>query len=218
MEFWKVNLKVKIAVQQPYFIPYPGYYYLHKEVDTFVILDDVQFNRRGFVHRNKVEFENNSIKWLTLPLKKKDQKVKINDLEFDKKSEQFLNFKNIISKFENNKNLDFLFKNLSNLDTTPLKYINNLNEIILKKLKIECNFILSSKISENNLSGESKIIDICKKLKATNYINLPGGRKLYDINNFEKENIKVHFLNEYIGKKISILNYFEKNDPMYFEK
>ena len=64
---------MKICIMQPYFIPYPGYYYLHKEVDTFVILDDVQFNRRGFVHRNKVEFENNNIKVADFTFKKRSK-------------------------------------------------------------------------------------------------------------------------------------------------
>ena len=56
---------------QPYFYPYYGYFNLINEVDKFVFLDDVQFNRRGWVHRNKLYNYDKKLSWLTLPLKKK---------------------------------------------------------------------------------------------------------------------------------------------------
>jgi hypothetical protein len=53
---------MKICIMQPYFVPYPGYYILFKKVDLFVVFDDVQFNPRSFVHRNKIEV-NKNISW-----------------------------------------------------------------------------------------------------------------------------------------------------------
>ena len=196
---------------QPYFVPYPGYYYLHRGVDIFVILDDVQFNRRGRVHRNQIYFKNNIKKWLTLPLKKKKVDTKILDLEFDLLSDQKLNYLNNIETLCLNKNLNFIYDDLINLNTSPLNFINNLNNKIIKKLDIKCKFLFSSKISKSNLKGEKKIIDICKKLKAKEYINLPGGKEIYNFMNFKKEGIKLTFLSAYEGEKISILNYFCKN-------
>ena len=60
---------------QPYFFPYIGYFNLINMTDIFVFLDNVQFNRRGWIHRNKLfNFEDN-LDWLTLPLKKRREKV-----------------------------------------------------------------------------------------------------------------------------------------------
>ena len=125
---------MKICVMQPYFVPYPGYYLLFKEVDYFVVMDDVQFNRRGFVHRNLFDVFGNKT-WITLPLKKKPINTLICDLEFDINSEASENFKRKINFLQKSKNLDFIMQDLTKLHQTPLAYINNLNKKILKKLK-----------------------------------------------------------------------------------
>jgi hypothetical protein len=97
-KFWKVwNLCSKnrrlgslvnetrksIAVMQPYFFPYAGYFQLFHKTDTFVILDCVQFPRRGWVHRNQFTKLDGSVDWLTLPIRKCPQETLIKDLEFD---------------------------------------------------------------------------------------------------------------------------------------
>lgn len=194
---------------QPYFVPYPGYFLLFKDIDYFVVLDDVQFNRRGFVHRNKIEAYNHT-SWLTLPLKKK-KLIKISELEFSKNQELINKYFNKIQIFTKNQNLAFLSKDLISLDQAPLHLIINIIKKIIEKLGFKCNFIFSSEISKNNLKGEKKIIDICKTLDAHTYINLPSGRKIYNIENFKNEGIKIIFLDEYEGKKVSILNYFYEN-------
>jgi len=202
---------MKICVMQPYFIPYPGYYLLHKYVDTFVIFDDVQFNRKGFVHRNKLII-NQNISWLTLPLKKKDRSAKIFDLEFNLNSQIYNKFCNKIKLLLPNPNLSFIEKYFLDFNKKPIDYIIDINKKIIEKLDIKNNFILSSQISDKKLNGEKKIIDICKKLEATEYFNLPGGEDFYDKKNFLNEKIKINFLPEFIGDKISIINYFLRDD------
>ncbi|WP_444430711.1 WbqC family protein [Rhodobacter capsulatus] len=54
-----------VAVMQPYFFPYGGYYRLLAAADVFVILDCVQFPRRGRVHRSSLP---GAGRWITLPL------------------------------------------------------------------------------------------------------------------------------------------------------
>ena len=60
---------------QPYFFPYIGYFNLINMTDIFVFLDNVQFNRRGWIHRNKLFNFKDNLDWLTLPLKKSQEKV-----------------------------------------------------------------------------------------------------------------------------------------------
>ena len=71
----------KVAVMQPYFIPYTGYFRLLSETDQFVIYDCVQFQRRGWLHRNKLSDKNGTLQWLTLPLEKAPQSLIIRDLK-----------------------------------------------------------------------------------------------------------------------------------------
>jgi hypothetical protein len=197
---------MKICIMQPYFVPYPGYYMLFKKVDLFVVFDDVQFNPRSFVHRNKIEV-NKNISWFTLPIQKYKKPILINQLKFDKKSQQFKKFNNFVHEFSKEKKLEFIINDLRNLNLEPLDYLIQLNKKITQKLKISKKMILSSEFKNSHLSGEKRIIDICKNLNAKKYINLPSGRRLYSEGDFLKENLQIEFLHEYVGKKISILNY-----------
>src|SRR5579859_6149779 len=71
-----------IAIMQPYFLPYAGYFRLIAQTDLFVIYDCVQFPRRGWVHRNKLMDAQGQEQWLTLPLTPAPQEVLIGDLTF----------------------------------------------------------------------------------------------------------------------------------------
>ena len=71
-----------IAIMQPYFLPYAGYFRLFSASDLFVIYDCVQFPRRGWVHRNQFVDRSGVERWLTLPLEKSRQNTLIRDLRF----------------------------------------------------------------------------------------------------------------------------------------
>src|SRR5215212_9434208 len=71
-----------VAIMQPYFVPYAGYFRLFAASDLFVIYDCVQFPRRGWVHRNLLVDASGEARWLTLPIEKAAQNVLIRDLSF----------------------------------------------------------------------------------------------------------------------------------------
>ena len=71
-----------VAVMQPYFYPYAGYFRLLAAANTFVIFDDVQFPRRGRVHRCEVPGPGRRSEWLTLPLAGTPRDVLIGNLTF----------------------------------------------------------------------------------------------------------------------------------------
>src|ERR1700733_9542258 len=71
-----------VAVMQPYFFPYAGYFRLLAAAETFVIFDDVQFPRRGRVHRCEIPGAGGSLEWLTLPLARQSRDTKIKDIAF----------------------------------------------------------------------------------------------------------------------------------------
>src|SRR5437660_8507371 len=71
-----------VAIMQPYFIPYAGYFRLFAASDLFVLYDCVQFPRRGWVHRNRLLDASGKERWLTLPLEKAARDARIQDLRF----------------------------------------------------------------------------------------------------------------------------------------
>lgn len=71
---------MKLAIMQPYFLPYIGYFQLINAVDTFVLLDDVNYINKGWINRNQLLL-NGKAHLFTLPLQKASQNKLINQLE-----------------------------------------------------------------------------------------------------------------------------------------
>ena len=205
-----------IAIMQPYFIPYAGYFRLMQSSDVFVIYDCVQFTRRGYIHRNKLNFTNNGLNWLGLPLKKQPREIKINQLEFKTNALEIfdtsIHKSNIYSTIKN----DFeLMKRLYDFEKTPSQYITELLRYVCQLLNIQTEFIYSSHLNlPSQLRGQGRIIEICKQLNANHYINSSNGRSLYDFKAFENESIDLSFLEDYKGSYISVLEdyYFRSNE------
>ena len=59
----------KIVIHQPDFLPWLGFFDKISRADKFIILDDVQFARRGWTHRDLIKIKKEK-KWLTVPTKK----------------------------------------------------------------------------------------------------------------------------------------------------
>ena len=66
---------------QPYFLPYQGYFSLIKEVDLFILLDDVQFIRHGWIERNRILKPQESWQYIKVPLVKHPRETKIKDIK-----------------------------------------------------------------------------------------------------------------------------------------
>ncbi len=206
-----------IAIMQPYFFPYLGYFELIKSVDLFVILEDVQFPRRGWVHRNR--FRNKTsleVEWWGLPLKKGPQETTmISDLVFDlsrethfSESARHLLFNSHSTLLENN------FPTLYELSRfSVVDYLVDQLENTKNYLSIDTPFLRSSEIPNNkNLRGGMRLIQICKELGASTYLNAPGGKDLYDPKDFLSEGIRLKFMNDFKGANLSILDQiFEKD-------
>lgn len=187
---------MKISIMQPYFFPYIGYFQLIKVVDKFVIYDDVNFIKRGWINRNRILSNHNGL-LITLKIEKSSTSRLINEhmiFQDNKnltetirraysKSTNFVEAFSLIRKiFENSE------RNLSSF----LEF--SINEIC-NYLEIDTEIVVSSKLRKNNnLRGEEKIVEICKVLNANMYINPIGGKDLYSRERFKREGIDLCFL------------------------
>ncbi len=202
---------MKIAIMQPYFYPYRGYFDLFANTDLFVIYDCVQFIRRGWIHRNKLPDSNGELQWLTLPLAKVQQTAVIKDIMFHENAKEMwqqrlLKFPLLSGRVNNN---DKFIELLSDLDGSLVDYL-------IKQLKFSChefgfhhNVVRSCELNIGEpIKGQDRILTICKYFGAKEYINLPGGRELYDEDVFADKGIKLSFLDTARYDKISTLEFF----------
>ena len=207
-------MSVNVAVMQPYFFPYLGYFRLFQKTDIFVIYDCVQFPRRGFVHRNKFLNDSGVLDWLTLPLEREPRKVSISDLkftqsaksEFLRRTKKFPVFQilNDMEKLTFSKRL--LVESMLNFERTLTEYLIDTLIQTAKILGCNPNIIRSSNLDLRcELRGEERILSIIKKLGGSVYINSPGGRSLYSEETFKSRGIRLEFLPDFTGSKQSVL-------------
>ncbi len=208
---------MKLAIMQPYLFPYIGYWQLIHAVDKFVILDDVNYIKRGYINRNSILINGNPYKF-TIPIKKATQNKLIMEtqLNFDEQAKQkfLLMLQNAYKKAPYYGDVMPIMEQIINNPEEDLTaYIYNSLIKIAKYLQIDTEFLISSQIEKNNnLRAQDRIIEICKRVQTDVYINSCGGRELYDHESFKKEGMKLLFLDTR-GEKVI---YNQKNDS--FEK
>jgi hypothetical protein len=190
---------MKVGIMQPYFFPYIGYWQLIKAVDKFVIYDDVNFIKRGWINRNKILNQGEG-KFINLLVSQASQNKLINELEV---------LKNLIHNKKLLKTLESCYRRAPYYaDVLPViesiitqdegnlaRYLEFLIMRLCEYLSIDTEIILSSRINKNNdLRGQDKIIEICKILGADEYINGTGGQALYSREEFAACGIQLKFL------------------------
>lgn len=193
---------MKIAIMQPYLYPYIGYFQLINSVDLFVIHDDVQYIKSGWINRNRI-LVNNCPFLFTFSLKKAPSSLNINERYFsgvfmEEKKKLLRTLKSSYCKAEGydevsglvEESLDFKHEeeDISKIITRSIRLISDY-------LHIKTPIIVSSEIKKNNLlKGEERVIEINRQLNSTHYINPIGGLELYNEENFLKQDIKLNFL------------------------
>jgi len=209
---------MKIAIMQPYFLPYIGYWQLIYAVDQFVLLDDVNYIIRGYINRNYILFDRKRYRF-TIPVKKASQNKLILDTKINFKLEEKRKFlrtiQNAYRKAPYYTDIMPLIETIINFTEEDLTmYILNSIKIILDYLKVKTEIFISSKLpKKEGLKAEKRIIEICKIMNADIYINPCGGRKLYNWEHFKRENIQLYFLDTRVNQICynQMVGDFEKN-------
>lgn len=190
---------MKLAIMQPYLFPYITYWQLIHAVDTFAIFDDVNYIKKGYINRNSILNIRGTQKF-TLELKKASQNKLINEIETGSNQRKILKKIEFVYKKAPYYRTTFplLEKIFLNAETNLAKYIGFSIEEVSRYLGMTTNFLYTSNIKQNTglkLNGQDRIINIAKEINAACYINLPGGKDLYDKNAFQQENISLKFIN-----------------------
>ncbi|MGV7223097.1 MAG: WbqC family protein [Nitrospinales bacterium] len=187
---------MKLGIMQPYFFPYIGYWQLINAVDKFVVYDDVTFIKQGWINRNLI-LVNNKKHLITLETFGASSNRLINRVEVGKRKNKILKtIEQNYCKAPYFKNSFFLIeKAMECKEENIASFLLNSIRLVSGYLGIKTKILMSSEIEKNNhLNGEEKVIEICKKLHATEYYNPVGGRELYSHSKFTSQNIKLFFI------------------------
>ncbi|MBQ6587187.1 MAG: WbqC family protein [Butyrivibrio sp.] len=184
---------------QPYFFPYLGYWQMLNAVDKFVILDDVNYIKRGYINSNSILINGKAHKF-TISIEKPSQNKLINEtkLFFPKEERERLlrTVDNAYKKADCYSAFFSVFKSIVLYDSSDLtEYLKNSLIEVSKYLDVRTEILLSSEIEKNNsLKAEERIIEINKCLGSDVYINAIGGQALYDAKHFRDVGIDLKFI------------------------
>ena len=199
-----------IAVIQPCFYPYGGYFRLFAAADIVVFFDCVQFPRRGWVHRNRFTLASGELDWLTLPIAKAERDVRIDRLRFSPDAR--LRVTQAIQRFpllvRAHRTLNETIERMLDIpDSDVAAYLCGRVRDVATRLGFERPTVRSSKMDlDPALKGQDRVIAAVRALGGTHYVNPSGGRELYSGDEFARAGLDLRFLTPYEGKMDSILS------------
>jgi hypothetical protein len=192
---------MKLAIMQPYLFPYIGYYQLVHAVDKFIVYDDVNFIKQGYINRNSI-LVNGSPYLFTAPLDNQSSFSKINATLLHPKLYSIWHEKLLKTIAQNYHKAPFFSAVFPLITTVFETNSDQLSVLATNSLKLISNYLgittvfedSSSQYQNQNLSSQSRVVDICKKEKATVYLNPIGGTALYSQEHFSENEIALYFL------------------------
>lgn len=187
---------MRIAIHQPQYLPWIGYFHKMASCDLFIYMDDVQYKKREFQNRNKIRTSDGFI-WLTVPVITKGRYFqKISEVEIDPTnlSWQDEHLKSIKTNYSRAAHYGEYLHFFEKLYNTPWRSLMELN---IETIKIVSDIIgvktptkFSSEYAVTSMSTQ-RIIDICKKAGAAEYLSGAGGRDYLDEELFRYHGIKL---------------------------
>jgi hypothetical protein len=190
----------KVAIMQPYFLPYVGYFHLINSVDEFVVYDNIQYTKKGWINRNRILVGGEG-KLLTLPLKKGSDYLNVVDRKLcdnwdNEKIKLLSQIKSAYSKAPYyKKSFPVLKACLESPSENLFEFIFNSLKLLTSYLRIGTKITISSSINiDHSLKSQDKVIAICKNLEADTYINAIGGQELYNKEDFRNHNLNLNFV------------------------
>ena len=188
-----------IAIMQPYFFPYLGYWQLIHAVDRFVIYDDVNYIKGGWINRNRLLINGKPI-YITVPLHQsspykricdialqpspvwRDKLVKMIEITY-RKAPSFAEVFPVIERL-----IQHEADNLA-------AYLAHQLQVLAAFMGIKTEFVVTSRCYGNeHLSGQARVLDICRREEAGVYINPQGGQALYDAETFRSAGVDLRFI------------------------
>ena len=191
---------MKLGIMQPYFFPYIGYWQLMHAVDSYVIYDDVNYIKGGWVNRNRI-LVNGEAKYFNLQLSGASPNKKINEIYVTGNiSVNNKNLRILEADYKKAPHFSEIFPVLEEIiqgnGSEPVSlYLKRSFEIVNNYLEQPKKLLLSSELKKDcTLTGEEKVLAICEELNATEYYNAMGGMELYSTENFKEKGIDLRFL------------------------
>ncbi len=188
----------RVAIMQPYFFPYIGYFQLIAAVDQFVVYDNIKYTKKGWINRNRF-LQNGKDAIFSLPLKKDSDSLDVceRELATDFDREHLLN--QLKGAYRRAPYFDQTFPLVERIvrceERNLFHYLHNSIVQTCRHLGITTDIKISSRVAiDHGLHAQDKVLALCEVLGATTYVNASGGVELYSKEVFSSKGVDLKFI------------------------
>lgn len=188
----------RLAIMQPYFFPYIGYFQLIAAVDQFVVYDNIKYTKKGWINRNRM-LQNGKDVMFSLPLKRDSDFLDVRERELaadfnrDKLLNQFKGAYRHAPYFE--QTFPLIEQIVRHEEVNLFSYLHYSIARTCEHLGITTEIKISSAISiDHELKNQAKVLALCDVLAASTYVNAIGGAELYSKEDFQENGIELKFI------------------------
>jgi hypothetical protein len=188
-----------VAIHQPHYLPWLGYLHRMLQVDLFILLDHVQFERRNHQNRSQIRMDGEA-RWLTVPVLQRSQKERITDKLVDNSDPrpwgrvQFSTLRHAYREAEHFKTyaeafrgiLEARWERLVDLDRAML-------ELLRDAFEIRTPLARSSELGVEGAKSEL-ILNLCRAVGADRLLaGFGGSRRYLDLEAFAREGVRIEW-------------------------
>jgi hypothetical protein len=189
---------MRLAIMQPYFFPYIGYFQLIAAVDLFIVYDNIKYTKKGWINRNRI-LQNGRDMMFSLPLKNAPDSLDVcqRQLAADFNRDKLLN--QIRGAYQSAPHFARTFALVEQIvrhdDNNLFSYIHHSIVRTCEHLGITSDIRVSSEITiDHELKSQDKVLALCAAVGATTYVNAIGGMQLYSRDSFRAQAIDLQFI------------------------
>ena len=189
---------MRLAIMQPYFFPYIGYFQLIAAVDLFIVYDNIKYTKKGWINRNRM-LRNGKDVMFSLPLKSDSDHLHVckRELAADFKRDKLLN--QFTEAYRRAPYFAQTFPLVEQVvryeDTNLFRFVHHSNLRVCEHLDIRTEIKVSSAIAiDHDLKNQAKVFALCEAVGASTYVNAIGGMELYSKEVFREKGIDLKFI------------------------
>lgn len=189
---------MKVAIMQPYFFPYIGYFQLIASVDLFIVYDNIKYTKKGWINRNRM-LKNGKDVMFSLPLKSDSDFLDVRDRELaadfscDKLLDQISGAYRRAPYFA--QTFPLIEQVVRHKEHNLFKFIHHSIVRACEHLEISTEIRISSGIPiDHDLKNQDKVLALCGAVGAHTYVNAIGGMELYSRDEFRARGIELKFI------------------------
>lgn len=189
---------MRAAIMQPYFLPYVGYFQLMASVDVFVVYDDIKYTKSGWINRNRILLEGREAT-ISLPIVRDSDALDISERRISPAFDKAGLIRRLEAAYFRSTAFDagmsLVQRIVSFPDDNLFSFINNSIHAIRDHFSLKTQLVVSSSLGvDRSLKGQSRVIETCRRLGVSSYLNPVGGAFLYSEEDFVENGLSLEFI------------------------